>query len=686
MAPLSRRVQDSNPLYKSHEGALHSAPSSSPIPLRFFHNPFTIKFIMFGLGPALLVSLLAFQNALALPGTSRAHIEKRDLNSWITTQSPYSLTRLLCNIGADGCAASGAASGAVVASPSKSSPDYWYTWSRDSALVFKYLVDRLGNSYDASLQTKIQNYIISQANLQGVTNPSGSLDTGAGLGEPKFNVDLTAFTGAWGRPQRDGPALRAEVLIGYGNWLVDNGYSATAVSSIWPVLVNDLAYVVQYWNQGGFDLWEEVNGNSFFTTASQHRALVEGIAFAARIGKTCNNCATVAPQILCYQQYYWTSNGNYIISNINVNNGRTGKDANSILTSIHSFDPAGGCDAATFQPCSDRALANHKAVTDSFRSVYSINSGIAQGAAVSVGRYSEDTYYNGNPWYLATFAAAEQLYDALYQWNAVGAIAITDVSLAFFKDLYSSAATGTYQKGSTQYTAIVAAVKTYADGYMTKAQAYTPSSGALAEQYDRSSGSPLSAADLTWSYAAFLSASDRRAGIVPASWGSINGNTVPSGTCGNSAYTGSYSKASVSFPANQTPGTAVPTSTATGTATGTTSAPASTSTSCVVPATVAVTFNEVVTTVVGQTVKIVGSISQLGSWNTANAIALSASGYTSSNHLWSIALNLPSGTTFQYKFINVASNGAVTWESDPNRQYTVPATCDTTATVASSWK
>lgn len=344
----------------------------------------------------------------------------------------------------------------------------------------------------------------------------------------------------------------------------------------------------------------------------------------------------------------------------------------------------------TFSRCSDRALANHKSVTDSFRSAYSINSGIAQGAAVAVGRYSEDTYYNGNPWYLATFAAAEQLYDALYQWNAIGSLTITDVSLAFFKDVYSSAAVGTYSKTSTQYTAIVAAVKTYADGYMTKAQQYTPSSGALAEQFDRNNGSPLSAADLTWSYAAFLSASDRRAGIVPASWGSVNGNTVPSGTCGSSTYSGSYSKASVSFPANQTPGTAgtttAATATATGTATGTTSEPASTATSCVVPATVAVTFNEVVTTVYGQTVKIVGSIAELGSWNTANAISLSASGYTSSNHLWSVALNLPSGTTFQYKFINVASSGAVTWESDPNRQYTVPATCDTTATVASSWK
>lgn len=42
--------------------------------------------------------------------------------------------------------------------------------------------------------------------------------------------------------------------------------------------------------------------------------------------------------------------------------------------------------------CSDRALANHKVVTDSFRSIYTLNSGIAEGTAVSVGRYPEDSY------------------------------------------------------------------------------------------------------------------------------------------------------------------------------------------------------------------------------------------------------------------------------------------------------
>lgn len=72
---------------------------------------------------------------------------------------------------------------------------------------------------DTSLLNVIEEYIDAQAYLQGVSNPSGGLSTG-GLGEPKFNVDETAFTGSWGRPQRDGPALRATALIAFGQWLL----------------------------------------------------------------------------------------------------------------------------------------------------------------------------------------------------------------------------------------------------------------------------------------------------------------------------------------------------------------------------------------------------------------------------------------------------------------------------------
>lgn len=73
------------------------------------------------------------------------------------------------------------------------------------------------------------------------------------------------------------------------------------------------------------------------------------------------------------------------------------------------------------------------------------------------------------------------------------------------------------------------AIKNYADSFVAVVAKYTPSGGGLSEQYSRSNGSPLSAVDLTWSYAALLTAYDARNGVVPASWGA-KGLTVPT-TC-----------------------------------------------------------------------------------------------------------------------------------------------------------
>ncbi|KAI1752466.1 alpha-amylase [Xylaria castorea] len=100
---------------------------------------------------------------------------------------------------------------------------------------------------------------------------------------------------------------------------------------------------------------------------------------------------------------------------------------------------------------------------------------------------------------------------------------------------------------------------------------------------------------------------------------------------------------------------------------------------------VPVTFDEIVTTSVGQTIKIVGSVPELGNWATGNAITLDASQYTSSNHLWQTTINIAPGSVVQYKYINVASNGAITWESDPNRSFTVPTTCGA-VTRSDTWR
>ncbi|KAI1454080.1 carbohydrate-binding module family 20 protein [Annulohypoxylon moriforme] len=128
-----------------------------------------------------------------------------------------------------------------------------------------------------------------------------------------------------------------------------------------------------------------------------------------------------------------------------------------------------------------------------------------------------------------------------------------------------------------------------------------------------------------------------------------------------------------------------PTSTKTSVSTPTTSTAA-----CAASAsgsTVALTFNQAVVTSYGETIKIVGSIPALGSWDVGSAPALSAAKYTAANPLWSVTLSLAAGTTFEYKFVKVASSGAVTWESDPNRSYTVPSSCSLTAQdVASTWR
>ncbi|OBT61380.1 hypothetical protein VE03_09247 [Pseudogymnoascus sp. 23342-1-I1] len=457
------------------------------------------------------------------------------VDAFIATQGPIALQGVLNNIGSAGSGASGASAGIVVASPSKTDPNYFYTWTRDSALTFTALIERF-IAGDATLETTIQEYISAQAQLQAVSNPSGDLSDGLGLAEPKFNVDMSAFTEAWGRPQRDGPALRASALITYGNYLIAQDKADVALSNVWPLVQNDLAYVAQYWDQTSFDLWEEVQGNSFFTTAAQHKALVLGDAFATALGESCANCASQAPQILCFLQTYWDGTG--VVSNLGTS-GRTGLDANSLLSNIATFDPAAACDDETFQPCSSRALSNHKAVVDSFRTVYGINSANAAGSAAAVGRYSEDVYMGGNPWYLATLAAAELLYDALYQWDTQGSLTIDETSLPFFTDLDSTAAAGSYTANSTEYTALTAAVKTYADGFVTIVQKYTPTDGALAEQFGRDDGTPLSAVDLTWSYASFLTAMDRRAGAVPPSWGASTANEVPA-TCSASPAAGTY--------------------------------------------------------------------------------------------------------------------------------------------------
>ncbi|KAI1392313.1 carbohydrate-binding module family 20 protein [Hypoxylon trugodes] len=125
------------------------------------------------------------------------------------------------------------------------------------------------------------------------------------------------------------------------------------------------------------------------------------------------------------------------------------------------------------------------------------------------------------------------------------------------------------------------------------------------------------------------------------------------------------------------------------TPTKTTATSASTSTAACTAAanSVALTFNQAAVTTYGETIKIVGSIPELGSWDVGAAPALSAAKYTTANPLWTVTLNLAPGRKFEYKFVRVAADGTVKWESDPNRSFTVPSSCTASvAAVEGTWR
>ncbi|TFY50912.1 hypothetical protein EVJ58_g10834 [Rhodofomes roseus] len=549
-------------------------------------------------------------------GLAAAAVAQTNVSSYIATESPIAKAGVLANIGPSGSLSSGAKPGVVIASPSTVNPNYLYTWTRDSSLTFKALIDQYVNGQDDTLVPLIDDFTEAEATLQQIDNPSGSVSTG-GLGEPKFNVNETAFTGAWGRPQRDGPALRATAILTYATHLWNSGNTTYVTNTLWPIIELDLNYVADNWNQSTFDLWEEVESSSFFTTAVQHRSLREGIIFANLIGETSDvsNWETQADSLLCFLQSYWNPTDSYITANTGA--GRSGKDANTVLASIHTFDPAAGCDDATFQPCSDKALSNLKVYVDSFRPIYTINDGISSDAAVATGRYPEDSYYNGNPWYLCTLSVAEQLYDALIVWDALGELNVTSTSLAFFQQFDASVAAGTYASDSAEYSTLKSAVQSFADGFVD----------IVATKAD---GTPLSAYDLTWSFASALTAFEARAGNKYGSWGAAGLNATCSGGSGSGGDT------------------------------------------------VAATFTIDYDTQYGQNLYITGSVSALEDWSSSNALLLSSADYPT----WSITVDLPASTTIQYKYL-VIDGSDVTWESDPNNAITTPASGS--VTQADSW-
>ena len=116
-------------------------------------------------------------------------------SSEVTTMRNY----FLANINIDG-------KGGIVAAPDYNTPggSYYYHWMRDGALTMRALQDTNTGNF-SQIETIVKSYAQWVVHNQGLTDPNNQdIRT-----EPKFNLpNGDVFTGAWCRPQNDGPGLR----------------------------------------------------------------------------------------------------------------------------------------------------------------------------------------------------------------------------------------------------------------------------------------------------------------------------------------------------------------------------------------------------------------------------------------------------------------------------------------------
>lgn len=377
--------------------------------------------------------------------------------------------------------------GAIIASPSRQHPDYYYDWVRDSAIAMGLISQWYQASHDQSYQFQLYQYVSWVELTQKQISPHG-VDV---MGEPKFYVSGDVYDGAWARPQNDGPALRAMALVRFANTLLDRGekkyveqhlYQSTLHSQAMGVIKKDLEYIAHHWQDANFDLWEEVYGHHFFTAMVQRRALLEGSKLAIRMSD---------PEAASYYQHQVQLLNQRVKQHLNHSSGLIDAtfSPHPGPQKWHELDSAVLLAVLLTQgednliDLDDIYLKNtinelHKY----FKSQFPVNQ--SRQDAVLFGRYPGDTYDGyqtngqGNPWFILTATMAE------YYYVAASQLAIKQ---------------GTGQK--TKYMA------KQGEAYLRLVKQFAPKMR-MKEQINLSNGEQQGADSLTWNYTALLRAID----------------------------------------------------------------------------------------------------------------------------------------------------------------------------------
>jgi glucoamylase len=451
------------------------------------------KWVLTLLGILLLPSTFVFAN----------------LDSAIQTQTQLSKNFMLKNISRPDTSP-----GVVVASPSMKDPNYFFHWVRDAALTMDTVVQlyEKGGGQKLALRKLILDYATFSRKNQLTPNLSG------GLGEPKFNVDGSAFNDPWGRPQSDGPASRANALIHFANVLLREGEKDFVRVHLFDpehlaesVIAVDLDYVSKSWRLDGFDIWEETRGNHFYTMMVQRKALMAGARLAQdfKNPELAQTYLNQAQEISRELKTFWDPARQFIFESQNqvAVQPKTGLDVAVILGVLH-----GNTDDGFFDPTNDQILATAFKLKNSFDEIYKVNHGSRPGTAI--GRYPEDRYNGdgdsqGNPWFLTTLAYAELYYRAQINFSKKRVIKVSVLNQPFFEFILKNQKLTqgqTLTATNPIFKKIVRGLKREGDNFFRRVLHHLGPDGSMSEQINRDTGLMQGAQNLTWSHVSFIQA------------------------------------------------------------------------------------------------------------------------------------------------------------------------------------
>ncbi|MCK5493632.1 MAG: hypothetical protein KAJ14_11025, partial [Candidatus Omnitrophica bacterium] len=401
-------------------------------------------------------------------------------------------------------------------------------WIRDSYIVVRERVGLLRpyrktdvSQLKVQLGERIGKYI-------EFTKINQKTNSKFGLGETRFSVEsgkAEESDSQWGRPQNDGPALRAMSLMDYVLFLIEQGKIEEALT-VYFVIKEDLDYVAEHWQDLCFDLWEDLMGYHFWTRIVQRRALIKGAAFAAVVAALDDNLKVndtkswkLAARDLEVEivKHYDDSKG-YILSTLYPDrNKKPNKilDLDSavigaIVETVDFEDPFMGVD-------DPRVIKTVQELEKAFCDLYPINrEWIKEGKlGMGIGRYPEDTYdgngqEGGNPWFVTTGWFAQYYSLLALKLIKLRKIEITSDNISFFRnigiDIVDSPQTVT--EGEELFNKIIEKLSNISQGYLEWKLVHIPEDGSMSEQVKYDTGTLQGPKDLTWSYQSFIRAVD----------------------------------------------------------------------------------------------------------------------------------------------------------------------------------